>query len=189
MKKKILVIDDDSTITTLLAHILAATGDYDVEATNDPQYAFRRATEEPFDLIIADWQMPSLNGDMLFRRLYTGSCSYGQRRSSQPRLLLMSGFAYEEKISSLLAFIGGASYLQKPFDIDTLVNKVEGVLFGEPRCLGEEITRDLDRLDDLQKPSDIGMLANKVEGALSGEPRCLGEEITQELDRLEMQAC
>ncbi len=145
--KKILIVDDEPTITILMAEILAATGDYRVEATNDPLHALRRAQSETFDLIISDWQMPGLNGDTLFRRLQNSFRKNPSRSAGLPHLLLMSGLTSEEKIRPMLDFIGSRSFLKKPFDIETLTNTVDDLVFGEPRCLAEEITRELDRLE------------------------------------------
>ena len=56
MKPRILIVDDDSTITQQLYWTLS--GEYDVVTANDMQTAIRRATFYKPDISIVDLQMP-----------------------------------------------------------------------------------------------------------------------------------
>jgi len=68
--EKILFIDDEADILTMLARMLASLG-YTVSTDADPVNAFARFARNPreFDLVITDQVMPGLRGDELARRM------------------------------------------------------------------------------------------------------------------------
>ena len=61
-KKRILVVDDEPTITRLLKLNLEQTGDYEVATENDSQAALATAKEFRPDLILLDVMMPKMDG-------------------------------------------------------------------------------------------------------------------------------
>jgi len=67
-EKKILVVDDDHSIRTVLKEALIDDG-YEVKIAADGEKALAFATEERFDLVIADLVMPRLNGIELMERI------------------------------------------------------------------------------------------------------------------------
>lgn len=68
MARKILVVDDELYVTQLLAFILRRTGD-EVYTADNGETAIALAAEVKPDLVIADYQMPLINGLELCRRL------------------------------------------------------------------------------------------------------------------------
>lgn len=129
-KKKILIVDDDEVITSMLATILGENAAYYVETSNDPHEAYELASSRHYDLLILDVQMPSLRGDMLF--LCLGVDPYDHAgKVEQPKLLMISGALDTQKLSDSLDFVGGTSYLEKPFDAESLHSKVEWILASE----------------------------------------------------------
>ncbi len=63
MGKRILVVDDERSITDLLAYNLQRSG-YEVSTAHDGLQALRLARGEPPDLVILDLMLPGLDGLM-----------------------------------------------------------------------------------------------------------------------------
>jgi CheY-like chemotaxis protein len=61
-KKRILLVDDEKSLTTLLKLNLEETGDYEVRAENWPEDAIQAAREFKPDLILLDIIMPRMPG-------------------------------------------------------------------------------------------------------------------------------
>ncbi|MHC4975318.1 MAG: response regulator [Planctomycetota bacterium] len=73
MRFKILIVDDEQQITTLLSRHLRMEG-YDVETSNDPLEAIEMVKKKNFHIVISDIDMPHMTGiDMLKEiRTYNG---------------------------------------------------------------------------------------------------------------------
>ena len=126
--KRILVVDDNVFITSLLSHGLTAEG-YDVTATDDGATALDLISASPPDLIFLDIEMPGLMGDEVCRRL-----------KSQPAtrlipVVMISGLdAFPNKIA---AWDNGADdFLTKPFHMVEVVARCRSLL--RIKCLIEE---------------------------------------------------
>jgi CheY-like chemotaxis protein len=125
-KKNILIVDDEETITTIIASVLSTTGDYQVETTNDPYEALKRVSHQKYDLFILDVIMPTLSGGMLSLSLES---EFGKNKAtSQPKFLIISGLFQEKDLERLSHSMNATSYLRKPFDAETLIKKVETIL-------------------------------------------------------------
>ena len=66
--KKILIVDDEPAILTLLQYNLEAEH-YQVETATDGQEALDKVRSEPFDFIILDLMLPSLSGLDVTRKI------------------------------------------------------------------------------------------------------------------------
>lgn len=66
VRQRILVAEDAETVAASIAFLLSA-GDYDITLTSNGHEALTRLEREEFDLLISDWQMPSMTGDELAR--------------------------------------------------------------------------------------------------------------------------
>ena len=58
---RVLVVDDNATNRTLLEAQLSRVG-YSVEVASGGAMAVERALDEPFDVVLMDWQMPDVDG-------------------------------------------------------------------------------------------------------------------------------
>jgi two-component system, cell cycle sensor histidine kinase and response regulator CckA len=72
-KARLLCVDDDPQFLVLLTAVLEAAG-YSVVATNDPGDALDLGICRPFDLVIADYEMPHMNGGELACRIKQHKC-------------------------------------------------------------------------------------------------------------------
>ena len=68
VRKRILVAEDTETVAASIAFILSE-GNYDIVLASNGHEALTRLEREPFDLLISDWQMPSMSGHELTRAL------------------------------------------------------------------------------------------------------------------------
>ncbi len=66
---KILVVEDDSTSSKLMAYHLGMMGFKNVTEVEDGDSALEQLKKEKADLVIADWHMPKLNGRDLFKAI------------------------------------------------------------------------------------------------------------------------
>lgn len=64
---RLLLVDDEQNVLNALRRELK--GEYDVEVFTSPLDALRRCREIPFDLVIADYQMPEMNGVQFLKQL------------------------------------------------------------------------------------------------------------------------
>ena len=112
---KILVIDDDETILSLLEAVLNNHG-YDVVSTADgPQGLDLYARHQP-DVVLLDLALPTMGGLEVLRNII--------RHDPAARILIMTGHPSEE--SSEVAFhAGAAGYLQKPVSPLELIDSID----------------------------------------------------------------
>lgn len=113
---RILVVDDETSITLFLKELLEGYG-YEVIIKNDSEKAFNYFSENSnqIDLIITDYTMPNMTGLQLAQ-------SAIEIKSNQP-VILCSGLVEQinfEKMDKLVH----ASFLEKPVDADELLNLV-----------------------------------------------------------------
>ena len=114
---RILVVDDDASLTRALAINLRAHG-YDVETALDGRTALAVAGARPPDLIVLDLGLPDLDGVEVVSGL-RGWCT-------TPILVLSARNAQNEKVAALDA--GADDYVTKPFGMDELLARVRAAL-------------------------------------------------------------
>ncbi len=108
----VLVVDDDPSVRSLVATIVAEGG-YDVLTAAGGAQALQIATEAQVDLLLTDLMMPGMSGSELIDR----AKSAGTVR----RFLVMSA-------RKDAAFETGAPVLGKPFGVRELLRKIEDVM-------------------------------------------------------------
>ena len=109
-RKKILVVDDEPTITRALRASFLANG-YDVRTAHDGIAGLNVLEDWRPDLVITDLAMPGMDGIELCRRV--------RAASNLPIILLSVQENVESKIRALDA--GADDYVTKPFSIDELL--------------------------------------------------------------------
>jgi len=119
---KILVVDDDRQVRRFIAQALRMQG-YAVTDVATPSTALLALQESRFDLLIADFAMPEMNGAELIRRA----------RGIQPelRVLVASGYADSAALDEVL---GEARVLRKPFAVAELSAAVAAALEADPEA-------------------------------------------------------
>jgi DNA-binding response OmpR family regulator len=115
---KILIVDDDDKVTTLLGRFLAATG-YHVTAVNDSSKAIETVNKIRPDLIILDIMMPYPDGFTLCKMIRAES------KFSKTPILIVTAL---DNSNSKAATFGANDYLTKPFNLDEIALKIEILL-------------------------------------------------------------
>ena len=118
----ILVVEDDKTVRSLTQRVLAGQG-YTVLVAENGAAGLRlaRGHAGAIDLLITDVVMPAMNGRELAKQFTEGH--------PQARVLFLSGYA-GEAIARRGILEAGVNFLQKPFTIEALAQKVREVLDG-----------------------------------------------------------
>ena len=117
--KKILVVDDDKAVITLLEGLLSSQG-YKVSAANDGLDAMVQVRNNIPDLIILDIMMPELNGYDVCSNL-----KFDERFKHIPIIILTSR---EQELDPRISQLMGSSYMHKPVDSKILLEKVQNAL-------------------------------------------------------------
>ncbi|KAB7705926.1 response regulator [Bacillus aerolatus] len=118
MNKKILVVDDEQSIVTLIKYNLEQTG-YEVITAFDGEEAMEKALGEQPDLIVLDWMLPRLDGMEVCKELR-------QQKVTTPILMLT---AKDEEFDKVLGLeLGADDYMTKPFSPRELLARVKAIL-------------------------------------------------------------
>jgi CheY-like chemotaxis protein len=114
-RKRILVVDDETSFTRLLELNLEQTGEYDVQAVNNSALAVSTAERFQPDLILLDVMMPGLSGGELAERL--------QRKPGLKKIpiVFLTAAVKKEEVSSRGGLIGGMPFIAKPVDTAELI--------------------------------------------------------------------
>ncbi|NFV11832.1 response regulator transcription factor [Clostridium sporogenes] len=117
MPKKILVVEDDFDIQTIISEVLKESG-YLVERATDGLMAVEMFRSGNFDLIILDIMMPKIDGFVV--------CEIIRKESNVPIIMLTALGEEEDEMKGFELKID--DYITKPFSINLLIKRVEAVL-------------------------------------------------------------
>ena len=115
---KILVVDDEIAISTLLKYNLEENG-YEVTVASDGQTAYDLAKQESFDAILLDLMLPVIDGMTLLKNLR-------QDKVSTPVILVTAKGDEFDRVFGLE--LGADDYITKPFSPREVVARVKAVL-------------------------------------------------------------
>ena len=116
--KKVLLVDDEPSIVTLLAFNLEKDG-YEVTTATDGAEGYRLAISNPFDFIILDLMLPSMDGMDICKRLR-------QEKFDTPIMILTAKDDELEKIIGLE--LGADDYMTKPFSPREVLARMKAIL-------------------------------------------------------------
>jgi two-component system, OmpR family, response regulator len=121
---KVLGIDDNQDINTLLGTVLIASG-HEFTSVTDGREGIKLLQQKPFDVVLLDLAMPEFSGfDVLDSLKKEGIIE------KQKIILLTASSITDEEIDQLLK-TGVSSYLRKPLDIDVFVERIQQVYNGK----------------------------------------------------------
>src|ERR671935_1778950 len=147
MSARIMVVEDEEALTTLLRYNLDAEG-YEVETVARGDDADTRLREVAPDLIVLDWMLPGLSGIELCRRLRARP-----ETKALPIIMLTARGEESERVRGLAT--GADDYIVKPFSVPELSARVRALL---RRALPE-------RLADVISFGDLAVGPQKERGA------------------------
>ena len=120
MPPRILVVEDEESLTLLLRYNLEVAG-YAVESVRRGDEAELRLAEQMPDLVLLDWMLPGLSGVELCRRI--------RARKETERLPVIMLTARGEEADRVRGLATGADdYVVKPFSVPELVARVGALL-------------------------------------------------------------
>jgi two-component system OmpR family response regulator len=138
---RVLVVDDEDSITDLVATALRYVG-FEVAVASNGRQALERAASFRPELVVLDVMLPDLDGFEVVRRLRSDGVRV-------PIVFLTARDATEDKVAGLT--IGGDDYVTKPFSLEELVARVRAVLrrtSGGPEQSGRMQIADLELDED-----------------------------------------
>jgi DNA-binding response OmpR family regulator len=175
---RILLVDDEQAVQTLLTYPLRKEG-YEVVEARDGQEALDRFGEERFDLVVLDIMLPKLDGIEVCRRLRT--------RSQVPIIMLTAKGDEIDKVAGLE--MGADDYITKPFSVREFRSRVKAALrrggMG-PQAVANEPIRAGDLEIDFErrsvsldsKPINLTYVEFEILAALAASP---GRVYTREM--------
>jgi CheY-like chemotaxis protein len=114
----ILVVDDDTAILDMITQVLIEE-DYQVVTANNGRSAVDLAHEQLPQLILLDLMMPEMNGWQVVEAL---------RISPKTRPIPILLLSARREMASAAGELGVTAYLEKPFDLDELLDRVQHLL-------------------------------------------------------------
>jgi excisionase family DNA binding protein len=120
-KRKVLIVDDDQELVELIVDVLDKDGRFEVRTVNNGFDAGMMVKEYHPDLIVLDVMLPDINGKEVCQRVRT------DKSMDDVRIICISGMVEEDKIEDLKAS-GANDFLHKPFEVETLIERMCGLL-------------------------------------------------------------
>jgi DNA-binding NtrC family response regulator len=117
-KSRVLVVDDEDTLRTVLSQELKGEG-YDVETAADGQLAIDTLKEKQFDLVLLDIKMPNVSGFEVLK--------YIKQDHPSLKVIMLTGFA-DLKNAIESKKLGAEDFVSKPYDLVDLLTTIERVL-------------------------------------------------------------
>lgn len=115
--KKLLLIDDDKELVSLLAEFLSLEN-FTIETAYDGEQGLQKAIADNYDLILLDVMMPRMNGFEMLKLL--------RQKNETPVLMLT---AKGDEIDKVLGLeMGADDYLAKPFSERELLARIRAIL-------------------------------------------------------------
>ena len=117
MNEHVLLVEDDASIREIATLGLERAG-FRVTATGDGRDALLRFRQGPFELVVLDVMLPSLDGFEVCREI--------RRESQVPIVMLTARSELHDVVVGLE--LGADDYVTKPFELPELVARIKAVL-------------------------------------------------------------
>ncbi len=117
--KRILLVEDDPNLGTLLQDYLQLKGKFDVVLCKDGDAGLREFTQQEFDLLILDVMMPKKDGFTLGKEIR-------KMNEHVPIIFATAKGMIEDKTQAFN--LGGDDYITKPFRIEELLLRINALL-------------------------------------------------------------
>jgi two-component system response regulator CpxR len=171
---KILVIDDDVELCTLVAEYLEPEG-FQVEAIHDGRHGLERALNGDELLVVLDVMLPGMNGLDVLRQI---------RNTSKIPVLLLT--ARGEDVDRIVGLeIGADDYLPKPFNPRELVARIRAILRRTQASGKSDEVPDIVRVGDVElDPATRTVIQNGKEVELTSVEFNLLQVLLREAGRV-----
>jgi len=165
---RLLVVDDDEHLRTVLATLLEAAG-HSVATADDGAAALERLGREKFDLMVLDVWMPRMTGLEVLARI--------KALPAPPKVIMLTA---DDTPDTLLGALReqAYTYLSKPFDPDTLLGRVDEALGARPETLPIEVLSARPSWVELLVPCQLEV-ADRIQGFLKRLEADLPEDVRE----------
>jgi len=116
-KRKVLVVDDDADLVELITDVLNKDGRFETRKVNNGFDAGMMVREYRPDLIVLDVMLPDINGKEVCQRVRSDNTL------EEVKIICISGMVEEDRIAELKE-AGANDFLPKPFDTETLIERM-----------------------------------------------------------------
>jgi len=128
-KKRILIVDDDPDIIELFQDALGRDGRFEIKTASTGYDAGMFTESFKPHLIVLDYMLPDINGDLVCKRLRENP------ESSSTKVIFVSGVVGREEADKLLS-AGADDFMKKPIDVERLSHRIAELLEIEPAGAG-----------------------------------------------------
>jgi two-component system chemotaxis response regulator CheY len=118
---KVLVVDDYKTMTRIIRNLLKQIDFHDADEAADGHEALAKLRSGNFGLVISDWNMAPMTGLELLKEVRADA-----RLKHLPFIMVTAESKTENVIAAKQA--GVSNYIVKPFNAETLREKIEKVM-------------------------------------------------------------
>lgn len=122
-KTRVLVVDDDPAIVEMLVELLERDGRFEVQTAATGFDAGLRTREFLPEAIVLDYMLPDINGNAVCKSIRS------DESLKDVKIIIVSGVVNRDDVQKLLED-GADDFLQKPFSIEQLVNRITGLVRG-----------------------------------------------------------
>ncbi len=178
MISRVLLVDDDHDLSSMLKEFMVHEG-FEVILANNDSTALAGLTQNPVDLVILDVMLPGRSGFEILKDI----------RQIKPRLPVMMLTARGEAIDRILGLeLGADDYLAKPFDPRELTARIRAILRRSsvgPEPSNSEATRTIGHvsLDLKRRRASVGGHPLDLTAAEFRILHLLAEEVAQPVER------
>lgn len=131
--KKVLVVDDEPSILTLLTFNLEKDG-YQVTTAEDGEIGYELALSNQFDFIILDVMLPKMDGLEITKSL--------RREKIDTPILILT--AKDDQVDKIIGLeIGADDYLTKPFSPREVIARMKAIFRRSTAKLDKEVLADI----------------------------------------------
>ena len=120
-KKRVLIVDDDPAIVEMLVELLERDGRFETQTAVTGFEAGLKTKEFRPDVIVLDFMLPDINGNAVCEKIRE------DKSLEHVRIIIVSGVVNRDDVQKLLD-AGADDFLQKPFSIEQLVNRISELL-------------------------------------------------------------
>lgn len=124
--KRILIVDDEVELQNLLSVYITEKTEYKVYTAEDGEIALDQMKNTVPDLIILDVMLPRINGIAFLKDLRK------MEETKDIPVILMSGIMVDEGFKEEGFILGAVDYIEKPLDLEYLVERINSILSPEP---------------------------------------------------------
>jgi DNA-binding response OmpR family regulator len=130
-RRRLLLIDDEKDVTSLLYTILQKSG-FEVVFFNDPLLALEHFKPRYYDLVILDIKMPNMNGFELYRQV--------KRKDNEVKVCFLTAVSefkeYEQYRKEVCPKLGERHFIAKPVSNFELIRRVKEMLTTNSKSRG-----------------------------------------------------